>query len=66
MLPTDAATHRMPFDIQYRQEDRIIEVVYTGVVNPADLEQSVQTTIALADEKSTARFLVDGTSMRGA
>jgi len=55
----------MPWSIEYHDAGRIIEVVYSGMVRVVDLESSINATLAMADEKSTARMLVDVSAMQG-
>ena len=55
----------MPWNIRFCPDDRIIESMYTGMINPADLEQSINETLAASAKHACARFLVDGTSMQG-
>ena len=55
----------MSWNIQFRPDEHIIESVYTGTINPCELEQSINETLTASAAHSCARFLVDGTSMLG-
>ena len=55
----------MPWTIEFRAADRIVETVYSGMISPCELEQSIRETLAFAAARACARFLVDGTAMLG-
>lgn len=55
----------MPWNIQFRPEDRIIESIYSGMIDPCELEQSIKETLAASAAHGCARFLVDGSAMLG-
>lgn len=55
----------MPWHVEYIEAGRVIEMVYTGIVSPGELDDSIRTVLAMADAKSTARMLADVTGMLG-
>jgi len=55
----------MPWTVQFRTDERIIETVYSGMINPCELEQSILETLEASAAHSCARFLVDGTALQG-
>jgi hypothetical protein len=55
----------MPWTIRFLAAERIVETLYSGMINPCELEQSITETLAASKTHACARFLVDGTAMQG-
>ena len=55
----------MPWTIRFLAEERIVEMVYSGMINPRELEQSITEALAASKTHACARFLADGTAMLG-
>lgn len=55
----------MPWIIRFLAEERVVETVYSGMISPYELEQSITETLAASAAHASARFLVDGAAMQG-
>jgi hypothetical protein len=55
----------MPWEARYLAQERVVETSYSGSLDPRELRDAIETTIRMAGENGTTRFLADLSTLEG-